>query len=69
MRTLIGLMVVGVWCYSMPGAAADGSHGPLGLRIGIGAPVDNNVRDWRDVTVVQGLSWICLLYTSDAADE
>ena len=57
MRTLIGLMLVGVWCYSMPGAAADGSHGPLGLRIGVGAPVDNKVRDWTDITVVQGLSW------------
>lgn len=57
MRAVLPLLAMGVWGVACATASADGSHGQVGLRLGIGAPIDNNMRDWKDVGVIHGISW------------
>lgn len=48
---------VGIGLAMAPAALAEQSHGPFAVRLGVGVPLDNNMRDWKNVDVVSGISY------------
>jgi hypothetical protein len=49
--------ILGIGLAMAPAANADKSHGPFAVRLGVGVPLDNNMRDWKDVDVISGFSY------------
>jgi hypothetical protein len=55
---LVGIVaVVGIGLAMAPAANADATHGAFAVRLGLGVPLDNNVKNWKDVDVISGFSY------------
>jgi len=55
---LIGIVaVLGLGVAMAPAAIADNTHGPFAVRLGVGVPLDNNVKNWKNVDVISGFSY------------
>jgi hypothetical protein len=55
---LVGIVaVVGIGLAMAPAANADATHGAFAVRLGVGVPLDNNVKNWKDVDVISGFSY------------
>jgi hypothetical protein len=39
-----------------PAVNAQGTHGAFAVRLGIGMPLDNNLRDWKNVDAISRFS-------------
>jgi len=40
-----------------PAVNAQGTHGAFAVRLGIGVPLDNNLRDWKNVDAISRFSY------------
>jgi hypothetical protein len=56
-RLITLTVILGIGLAMAPAANADKSHGPFAVRLGVGVPLDNNMRDWKDVDVISGFSY------------
>lgn len=49
--------IVGIGLAVAPAVNAESMHGAFAVRLGLGVPLDNNMRDWKDVDVISGFTY------------
>ena len=49
--------IVGIGLAVAPAVNAESTHGAFAVRLGVGVPLDNNMRDWKNVDVISGFSY------------
>ena len=49
--------ILGIGLALAPAANAESTHGQFAVRLGVGVPLDNNVKNWKNVDVVSGFSY------------
>ena len=49
--------IVGIGLAVAPAVNAQSTHGAFAVRLGVGVPLDNNMRDWKNADVISGFSY------------
>ena len=49
--------IVGIGLAVPPAVNAESTQGAFAVRLGVGVPLDNNMRDWKNVDVISGFSY------------
>jgi len=51
------IAVVGIGVAAAPAVNAQSTHGAFAVRLGVGVPLDNNMRDWKNADVISGFTY------------
>ena len=49
--------IVGIGLAVAPAVNAQSTHGAFAVRLGVGVPLDNNMRDWKNADVISGFTY------------